>query len=183
MYCDLWSQYINVRKLFKGGNYSRAETIWGNTVCNFWHLYLRAVQVQVSLPGKCCFQDLNKQFCMALPLQSTPEEFLYLKWQLDITKVTFKALHKSNSYMYYSSSIVILICQSSDPFFTSLHFKMFWLFGFLWILQDCYIQVGSIWAVFLPCCCLKPSHSSDFRHLSLLTQEISLSCITSIDNY
>ena len=32
MYCDLWLQYINVRKLFKGGNYSRAETIWGNTV-------------------------------------------------------------------------------------------------------------------------------------------------------
>ena len=26
------SQYINVRKLFKGGNYSGAETIWGNTV-------------------------------------------------------------------------------------------------------------------------------------------------------
>ena len=23
-----------MRKLFKGGNYSRAETIWGNTVCN-----------------------------------------------------------------------------------------------------------------------------------------------------
>ena len=27
----LWP-YINVRKLFKGGNYSRAETIWGKTV-------------------------------------------------------------------------------------------------------------------------------------------------------
>ena len=26
------SQYIKVRKLFKGANYSRAETIWGNTV-------------------------------------------------------------------------------------------------------------------------------------------------------
>ena len=26
-------QYIQVRKLFKGGNYSRAETIHGNTVC------------------------------------------------------------------------------------------------------------------------------------------------------
>ena len=25
------SQYLKVRKLFKGGNYSRAETIWGNT--------------------------------------------------------------------------------------------------------------------------------------------------------
>ena len=23
MQCDLWSQYIKVRKLFKGGNYSR----------------------------------------------------------------------------------------------------------------------------------------------------------------
>ena len=27
MYCDLWLQYIQVRKLFKGGNYSRAETL------------------------------------------------------------------------------------------------------------------------------------------------------------
>ena len=32
MYSDLWWQYIKVRKLFKGGNYSRAETIRGNTV-------------------------------------------------------------------------------------------------------------------------------------------------------
>ena len=32
MYCDLWKQYIQVRKLLKGGNYSRAETIGGNTV-------------------------------------------------------------------------------------------------------------------------------------------------------
>ena len=32
MYCDLWLQYIQVRKLFKGGNYSRAETICRNTV-------------------------------------------------------------------------------------------------------------------------------------------------------
>ena len=32
MYCDLSSQYIQVRKLFKGGNYSRVETIRGNTI-------------------------------------------------------------------------------------------------------------------------------------------------------
>ena len=38
MYCDLWLQYIKVRKLFKGGNYSRAETIRGNTVCTEWSL-------------------------------------------------------------------------------------------------------------------------------------------------
>ena len=35
MYCDLWLQYIKVRKLFKGGNYSREETIRGNTVRGF----------------------------------------------------------------------------------------------------------------------------------------------------
>ena len=35
MYDDLWSQYIKVQKLFKGENYSRAETIPGNTVCPF----------------------------------------------------------------------------------------------------------------------------------------------------
>ena len=34
MYCDLWWQYIQVRKSFKGGNYSRAEIIRGNTV--YW---------------------------------------------------------------------------------------------------------------------------------------------------
>ena len=32
MYCDLWWQYIKVQKLFKGGNYSRAENIGGNTL-------------------------------------------------------------------------------------------------------------------------------------------------------
>ena len=31
-YCDLCSQYIKVRKLFKGGKYSRVDTIRGNTV-------------------------------------------------------------------------------------------------------------------------------------------------------
>ena len=35
MYCDLWTQYIQVRKIFKGGNYSRAETIRGNLVFEF----------------------------------------------------------------------------------------------------------------------------------------------------
>ena len=35
MYCDLWLQYIQVQKLCKGGNYSRATTIRGNTVIAF----------------------------------------------------------------------------------------------------------------------------------------------------
>ena len=41
MYCDLWTQYIKVRKLFKGGNYSRAETIRGNTVVAFLFTKIR----------------------------------------------------------------------------------------------------------------------------------------------
>ena len=32
MYCVPRSQYIKLRKIFKGGEYSRAETIRGNTV-------------------------------------------------------------------------------------------------------------------------------------------------------
>ena len=32
IYCDLWPQYIQVQKPFKGGNYSRVESIRGNTV-------------------------------------------------------------------------------------------------------------------------------------------------------
>ena len=39
MYCDLWLQYIQVWKLFKGGNYSRAETIWGNMVHIMYFFY------------------------------------------------------------------------------------------------------------------------------------------------
>ena len=39
MYCDLWSHYIQVQKLFKGGNYSRAETIRGNTVCIYYSIW------------------------------------------------------------------------------------------------------------------------------------------------
>ena len=44
MNCDLLSQYIKVRKLFKGGNDSRAETIRGNTVCGF----LKSQKIQKS---------------------------------------------------------------------------------------------------------------------------------------
>ena len=44
MYCDLWSQYIQLRKLFKEGNYSRAETICGYTVCILfcWQFFFSA---------------------------------------------------------------------------------------------------------------------------------------------
>ena len=36
------SQYIKMQKLFKGGNYSRAETIWRNTVLKFFAYNLKS---------------------------------------------------------------------------------------------------------------------------------------------
>ena len=48
MYCDLWSQYINVRKLFKGRNYMRKYGIYFLIISlrthkpqlpsHFWHI-------------------------------------------------------------------------------------------------------------------------------------------------
>ena len=56
MYCDLWLQYIQVRKLFKGGNYSRAETIRGNTVFQRQKVisseYWRSGQIGLSEPKR-----------------------------------------------------------------------------------------------------------------------------------
>ena len=46
-----------MRKLFKGGNYSRAETIRGNTVCNFvdqgikFNVKNKIVQEEVLISG------------------------------------------------------------------------------------------------------------------------------------
>ena len=42
MYCDLWSQYMQVLKLFKGGNYSRTETICGNMERNSYLRYRKS---------------------------------------------------------------------------------------------------------------------------------------------
>ena len=51
MYSDLCPQYIQVRKLFKGGNHSRAETIRGNTVYECNKLQLKTSQFNFTLTG------------------------------------------------------------------------------------------------------------------------------------
>ena len=61
MYCDLWSQYIQVRKLFKGGNYSRAETIRGNTISIFLYLKLK-------LPNWYCNKIIGEVINQPLPI-------------------------------------------------------------------------------------------------------------------
>ena len=47
MYCDLWLQYIKVRKLFKGGNYLRAETIRGNTVYKISNPSISGLEIEM----------------------------------------------------------------------------------------------------------------------------------------
>ena len=66
MYCDLWSQYIQVRKLFKGGNYSRAETIRGSTVIPYSSRLLTLINSIKSI-GKGAIYD----HVPILPLQFT----------------------------------------------------------------------------------------------------------------
>ena len=58
MHCDLWSKYIKKRKLFRGGNYSRAETIGGNTVLTWNNLALVAVS-KPHLPEKVLWKNLT----------------------------------------------------------------------------------------------------------------------------
>ena len=41
MYYDLWPQYIQVRKLFKGGNYSRKYGIHFSQTAHFYSVYER----------------------------------------------------------------------------------------------------------------------------------------------
>ena len=55
MNSDQRSQYIKVRKLFKGGNYSRAETISGNTILVLNKNYFRKYDIsaeQIIMNGK-----------------------------------------------------------------------------------------------------------------------------------
>ena len=78
MYCDLWLQYIQVRKLFKGGNYSRAETIPGNTVNGklpfkgvyfiivIWADYLESAQVNIKAGLKQRSQVFFSFICQEL---------------------------------------------------------------------------------------------------------------------
>ena len=59
MYCD-----IKVQKLFKGGNYSRAENIRGNTVYRFWisrqALLLLKIAGKTNLADEHCFEGSFK---------------------------------------------------------------------------------------------------------------------------
>ena len=68
---DQRSQYIYMRKLFKGGNYSRAETIWGNTVpwkvgsqtkmCKYKNQHQQLQKLTVAHFGPLCRGSISKK--------------------------------------------------------------------------------------------------------------------------
>ena len=74
MYCDLWSEYIKVRKLFKGGNYSRKYGMLKKVV---WSDFLQNPYFS------CGFEILNWTHCGIL---------LHLKQRQNHRPTTYAAL-------------------------------------------------------------------------------------------
>ena len=74
MYCDLWWQYIKVWELFKGGNYSRAETICGNTVVS--SLDEENIKGEKNIQGRKLYEEI----LYSRPVKKTSTFFLFT-WQ------------------------------------------------------------------------------------------------------
>ena len=66
MYCDHWSQYIQVRKLFKGGNYSRAETIRENTASDYLSSNILICILFLIWPNVWCIKFRSKHSSLLL---------------------------------------------------------------------------------------------------------------------
>ena len=128
MYCDLWSQYINVRKLFKGGNYSRAETIWGNMVFvshffAWWKspvsLFFHQIQCRLFLLIKgginFCRYILSKIVCFYSFLFVLTFDSSFL----DRNKCHFIVM----SIMWTNTSVGNFCCDIIFSYVTCIHFK------------------------------------------------------------
>ena len=101
MYCHLWSQYINVWKLFKGGKYSRAETIWGNTV----------FELPWRIPDDLLF-----------PWYRGIDERHGEKWRMDLK--TEKYFFRQNLRLWYCCYSYESLRPVFGPFFWHLQFFM-----------------------------------------------------------
>ena len=67
--------YINVRKLFKGGNYSGAGTIWGNTIYEKLIIRLKVLPNTYQKSSPC---RILQKFRPEKPESWTAEKVLYL---------------------------------------------------------------------------------------------------------
>ena len=86
MYCDQRSQYIQVRKLFKGGNYSRKYGI-------YWKKFIQKVE-------SCCLQGFAG--LVGLPAMNRYIFRLDFNFTLSLLKTTFM-------YFWQWSFIILLI--------------------------------------------------------------------------
>ena len=92
MYCDLWgsTKYIKVRKLFKGGNYSRTETIWGNTVYIIGLWAVLAMQHATSCPIFIIFYIYSWSGVITFEFSIFPTTFPWFNqiWTLDVIDIS-----------------------------------------------------------------------------------------------
>ena len=86
-----------MRKLFKGGNYSRAETIWGNTVCWLFTVYLGTPNFQL-------FHNINKK---VLKITSKNQTSLHYIWQI-YNGCIFLQIFAEDFFFIQNHSLVVI---------------------------------------------------------------------------
>ena len=99
MYCDLVTQYIQVRKLFKGGNYSRTETIRGNTVYQYQNLIF-----SFTWAGVVAFHKSDKIYwrlfkVKLLTYRSRMTGFAQKEWPISLAEGSFEHFKGSWAYL------------------------------------------------------------------------------------
>ena len=96
------SQYINMRKLFKGGKYSRAETIWGNTVC-------------FKYPTVWCYLLANMVYLLHISFKPLNFCCRYInEWQFQIVALQAISSRDQNMYLLVFQVANNLLLSNSD---------------------------------------------------------------------
>ena len=102
-----------VRKLFKGGNYSREETINGNTVHGFFR------NQKMCNPRPCCISRPYSMLIASKMLIRCPVEYLGAN-AVDRARQT----HSSCGHLNHSCQFCILLSKNYDAHFCSSKFMI-----------------------------------------------------------
>ena len=106
MYCDLWSQYKQVRKLFKGGNYSRKYSIY----LFFLYVSFHQITAYYILPS-------NHVNGLILNIWAKEEILLRPLLSIDLKEFWQQKMWKTVMYIFRRSTSCVLI---------ELQFQILW---------------------------------------------------------
>ena len=163
MYCHLWLQYIQAQKLFKGGNYSRAETICGNPV-----LTLQQYQKVSKEYSKTFFHNQNQCNPRTMCKQKYLTFFIYeYKYQ----SIEFSLMLRLKLTCVMNLKIPSIIFCNLKLGGTSNFFQNNFLYAFS-LLQDS--------RVFAIISSYNNNNSTDFKKCSLANLIISSQTISNI---